>query len=651
MSTLNSHIFLHGCNKTLTPSPPPACHINEGQYRAFMEFMPDPVFVFDLDNTVTYLNPAFEQVFGWTLTELQGRKLPFVPEHLKNEAREGLRRLYQDQSIRNFYTQRLTREGRTLDILLNAQVFLNERGEIAGQVVTMRDITQERREKHINQAFFKIAKALHQFRRLDDLLEYVTKEVQLMVDVAGALVLLVDAPRNEFYVRMASYDDLDAGRKMKEFRFPVDQGVAGQVYGTGQPLVVPDTKDCPYFFKTVDEFTGYRTRSLVDVPLWVQSRMIGVLCAVNKRNGTFEAGDVDLLSSIAGIVALPIENTRINEELNQSYEEVQSLNRAKDRVIHHLSHELKTPVAVLSASLELLAKKLRRQSVEGWERILARARRNLDRLLDMQYEIEDILRKRDYKTWHLLSALLEVCTDELEALLEQELESRGNLDNIRRRINEYFGPLEATPQTIDLPRFVADTVEKLRPRFAHRRCRLVTYLDSTDLISIPPEILTKIIEGLVRNAVENTPDDGVIHVKVYSMGFAPVLEVRDFGIGIIPEHQRLIFESYFSTTDTLQYATRNPFDFNAGGKGFDLLRMKIFSERYHFGISLFSRRCRYLPEATDQCSGDVLACPQCKTVEDCLHSGGMTTVTLRFTSCGRPGTSYTASRVCSPHKE
>ncbi len=72
---------------------------------------------------------------------------------------------------------------------------------------------------------------------------------------------------------------------------------------------------------------------------------------------------MELLSAIANIVALPVENAGINEELKRSYEEVQILNRAKDRVIHHLSHELKTPVSVLSASLTLLAKNCPRSRI------------------------------------------------------------------------------------------------------------------------------------------------------------------------------------------------------------------------------------------------------------------------------------------------
>ncbi len=91
----------------------------------------------------------------------------------------------------------------------------------------------------------------------------------------------------------------ETGKKMKEIRFPADKGVAGHVYRTGQPLIVPDTSKDPHFFSQVDEKAHYQTRSMLDVPLQIQNRMIGVLCAVNKKEGVFDQSDVDLLSAIA----------------------------------------------------------------------------------------------------------------------------------------------------------------------------------------------------------------------------------------------------------------------------------------------------------------------------------------------------------------
>jgi signal transduction histidine kinase len=401
------------------------------------------------------------------------------------------------------------------------------------------------------------------------------------------------------------------------------------VYRSGQPLIVPDYYNSPYSYHTIDEKTGFTTRNMIDVPMRTEDRMIGVLCAVNKKEGQFDQTDIDLLSTFASIVALPIENARINEELQRSYEEVKSLNRAKDQVIHRLSHELKTPVSVLSASLGLLTNKLAGFKDHGVERIIERSHRNLQRLLDMQYEIEDILRESDYRSRHLLSTLLDACADELEALVDAEAKDGAFVDRIRERIERLFGPAAAIPEEVSLDSFIQDTVTRLRPRLAHRKCELVMQLEQTAKVWIPPEVLSKIAEGLIRNAVENTPDGSRIEITVRNGKIGPEFEVRDFGVGITEENQRLLFESYFSAADTMQYATRSPYDFAAGGRGFDLLRMKIFSERYDFKIRFDSRRCRYIPGDEDVCPGQAQRCSHLNKKEDCQDSGG-TTVTVQF---------------------
>jgi hypothetical protein len=139
---------------------------------------------------------------------------------------------------------------------------------------------------------------------------------------------------------------------------------------------------------------------------------------------------------------------------------------------------------------------------------------------------------------------------------------------------------------------------------------------------IPREVLHKVIDGLIKNAVENTPDEGKIEVAVQKKGEGALLLVRDYGVGIREEARRRIFEGFFSTRDTMAYSSKRPYDFNAGGKGADLLRMKIFSERYHFQIDMASTRCKHIPEETDVCPGRISDCPFCSQIEDCHKTGG-----------------------------
>jgi len=327
---------------------------------------------------------------------------------------------------------------------------------------------------------------------------------------------------------------------------------------------------------------------------------------------------------------MPIENARINDELKRSYDEVTSFNRAKEKVIHHLSHELKTPVSVLAASLELIRKKSSGlETSAGILRVVERAGRNLGRILDMQYEIEDILKEKDYTPHKMLSTLLDACEDELSLLVLESMGEKEVLDVIRRKVDELFGPRASEPEKIVLGDFVSAAIKNMAPLFAHRTCDIVETIQSDSPVFIPREVLRKIVTGLVRNAIEYTPDGGRIDVVVRDGQKGAALEVKDTGTGITADNQRLLFENYFTPPEPLHYSSRKPFDFNAGGKGFDLLRMKIFSERYGFDLSLTSQRCRHIGEEENLCPGNVAGCVKCGPQTGCRDSGG-TTVRVIF---------------------
>ena len=337
----------------------------------------------------------------------------------------------------------------------------------------------------------------------------------------------------------------------------------------------------------------------------------------------YSTDDKELLGTLLNNLEVSIKNARYSEALRKALDEIRVLNRAKDKAITHLTHELLTPISLLKSSLTMMEKKLQRVPGFDFQGNMDRAQRSMQRLSEIQREVEDIMKGREHKVRHTLSKFLDLCGDEIEVLFAEQFGEGPVLKKIRERINELFTSRESEPAEIDLGDFVIEKIEEIKPLYSHRRVDLDTSIEPTPPIWMPPDPLEKIVKGLIKNAIENTPDEGKIEVRVRSWGKAVELRVRDLGVGIVPEHQKHIFEGSSNPGyDALFF--KKAFDFNAGGRGADLLRMKIFSERFNFTISMTSARCKHLPLTKDSCPGRISECEFCKTVEDCYESGGTT---------------------------
>ncbi|HKI48518.1 MAG TPA: PAS domain S-box protein, partial [Desulfobacteria bacterium] len=589
--------------------------------RNLFDFVPYPMVVFSSAGNVTYVNPAFTKVFGWQLEELIGRKIPYFPPGYEGEAGESFKRFKKDADA-TIETKRMTKDGRILDVIIRGQLSTQNAHDKPGELFILRDVTEERRIERINETLFQISRALPGYTVLRELLDYITGEVKRLLDTGGAVVGLLDKDLQQIFFPGAAYDDTTAQRQIKLAPQSSRKGVMGRVLRTGEPAIVANTGDDADFNHGLDEAIGFKTENLIIVPLEGGEGIIGVLTAINKKAGNFDEKDRKLLTMIAGTVSLSIENARFSKELNDAYEEVASLNRAKDRIINHLSHELKTPASILLGSLVILSKKLKALPESEWAATFERAKRNLDRIVEIQYQVEDIMRDRTFRSYTVLSIMVEQCMDELESLVAEKVGEGEIVQWLRKRLEAEFGPKESRPEKIDLARFVAERLVAIAPYFAHRNVQITQHLHEGVAIYMPPDVMEKVVDGLIKNAVENTPDGGLINLLVVNEENGALLEIEDYGVGIVPEDRKRIFEGFFSTQKTMDYSSKHPFDFNAGGKGADLLRMKVFGERYGFGLKMTSRRCRFLKKPDSACPGDIAQCEDCGSAKDCVDSGG-----------------------------
>ena len=155
-----------------------------------------------------------------------------------------------------------------------------------------------------------------------------------------------------------------------------------------------------------------------------------------------------------------------------------------------------------------------------------------------------------------------------------------------------------------------------------RDVRFKTNLEDDPVIRMDKSILKKVCIGLLKNAIENTHDKGRIDVSTHCENGVARLIIQDHGIGITADNQKNIFTGFYHTQETALYSSKRPYQFNAGGTGTDLLRIKKFSEKFGFTIKFKSTRCRYLPSNADSCPGNVFFCAHINDPMECRSSGG-----------------------------
>jgi hypothetical protein len=196
------------------------------------------------------------------------------------------------------------------------------------------------------------------------------------------------------------------------------------------------------------------------------------------------------------------------------------------------------------------------------------------------------------------------------------------LNAIKQRIRTLF--VIDTPEVLDVN--ISSLIRKVaalaKQQASHREIRFSTVVEENIHMRVAPDALEKAAMGLIKNAVENTPDGGDVAVSLRGDGDKVILEVRDTGIGITPESRHQIFGGFYHAQDTDLYATKKPFDFGAGGKALDLLRIKIFGEIYDFQVGCETTRCQYIPLETDLCPGKISDCLHVNRNAQCARSGG-----------------------------
>lgn len=451
----------------------------------------------------------------------------------------------------------------------------------------------QHRHVHKLQSLLELGQLIGLDLQLNEMLIKISRKACEVMEADRCSIFLHDPRTDELWSTVA------LGMAGEVIRIPSSIGLAGYCFQTGETIHLKDAYTDDRFNKEVDSHTGYRTRSVLCIPLYNRAgSRSGVIQLLNKNDGDFTDEDETFLQTFGNNASVFIEIAQLQkarlDALEQSRRELERLNKAKSKALDHLSHELRTPLAVIQGNIRILKRKVQAQTPPLIrEEIFESLEKNLNRLSEIQQETDQIIRTY------------------------QELETKSPLEGIEI----HRSPL---PENISLYPFTENLLERLKKQSSHRKIQIIMDGEKDLVLHVDPKILDESLMGLIKNAIENTPDEGMIRIILEQTGQWVQVKVMDFGIGITKDNQKHLFDGLFHTQETDLYTSKRPYDFGAGGKGLDLLRIKTYGHRFGFDVSEGSQRCTHLPLERDVCPGKISECPYCKTREDCFRSGGST---------------------------
>ncbi len=373
--------------------------------------------------------------------------------------------------------------------------------EVADQLVVAiqnaRLLEAERRRgaelEALHQASLHLTSSLEQQFVLEAIIEHALK----LVSADNAHIFLYDGEHLAFGAAIWA-----GGLQREPYAVPQPNGLTYTVAHTGEQRVIPDVDADPFF---QDRQWGGAIASL---PLCIGGQVRGVMNIAFEQPHVFGENELNVLKLLADQAAIAIHNAELHQkvrlhadELAAALERQEELDRLKDEFIQNVSHELRSPLALIRGYAEMLA--------DG----------DLGELQQDQWKpIETIVRRS-----RMLSDLVEDITLILGA------ETR---------------PLEQIPVS---PDEVARTaVEDFRVAVDQAGLKLQAEI----VPGLPPvsgslTYLRRVMDNLLSNAIKFTPEGGTITVRAWREGKQVTLEVQDSGIGIPAEQLERIFERFY----------------------------------------------------------------------------------------------------------
>ncbi len=320
--------------------------------------------------------------------------------------------------------------------------------------------------------------------------------VQRVLDAEASSIFLTDQNTGDLRIYLADPEHEGA---LKSLIQPKGKGLSGLAVEQGKAILVPDAYKDPRFDPTADSRTGFRTRSVLCVPLRVLGENLGVIQVLNKKGGgSFTERELILLQAVASLVALALDNARKHEELLQA----QRLATVGE-TIASLAHCIKNVLSGINAGTFFINEAIGKQDLAGVKKGWQIADANMKFLSDLVLNMLSFARRREPSLQ--ATDVNRLCNEVLKLLAEQAREQQVEV--------------KLQPHK-NLPKIKLDSV-------GLRRCLLNLLGNAIDACAEK--------KGKVTVSVDGQNDDSLY------------IRIADSGCGMAPETLKKLFTVFFST--------------------------------------------------------------------------------------------------------
>ncbi len=343
--------------------------------------------------------------------------------------------------------------------------------------------------------------AQQRFLRLNNLVE-AAKNINSSLDLDKVLKLILDAAvkgveadRGTLYlvddIKRELWSKVLQGRDMVEIRLPIGKGIAGYVAETGETIDIADAYNDPRFNPEVDKKSGYKTNTMLCMPMKNKnSKIIGVFQLLNKKGGKFDEDDEIFIDALSAHASVAIENARLAQEMVQS-ERLSAVGRMASTIIH----DIKNPMGTLRVYAQVLKRK---SGNEEAAKIADEMIRQVDRFVNMAQEILDF--SRGVSSLAIVEVDFEEVIEGVLSFIEKDLEKHHIVLN---RKTDFRGK-----------------------------------------VKVDTDKLTRVFYNVVGNARDAMAEGGTITVLTTKDNGFVRIEFTDTGSGMPEEVKKRIFEPF-----------------------------------------------------------------------------------------------------------